>query len=210
MTSPYYINITHRRKRWNSPVAPTSAEKPSWLNGATPKKQIREPIHSVSSDDDDEPIEVVNTMPQNLFELTEENLRHFTVITDADDEASTRMSLVERWRGKVNNDKRQSICPANLDELPSILNSFDVLNGTYDLAFNEKLSSTRNSDLLQSNGPNDQNETHDYETAHDDSEIVKSPRKNQEFVYQVAEEYVHSDAKTGINIYERRVYSDKT
>lgn len=210
VTSPYYINITHRRKCWNTPVAQTSAEKPSWLNGATPKKQMREQIVSVSSDDDDEPIEVVKTIPQNLFELTEENLRHFTVITDADDEASTRMSLVERWRGKVNHDKRHTICPVDLDELPSILNSFDVLNSAADSAFIEKLSSTRNSELLQSAGQNEQNETYNYETAQDESKIIKSPRQNQEFLYQVTEEYVHSDAKTGINIYERKVYSEKT
>lgn len=208
VTSPYYINITHRRKCWNMPVAQTSSEKPSWLKETPPKNQI----HSNSSDNDDEPIEVVKSVPQNLFELTEENLRHFTVITDADDEASTRMSLVERWRGKVNNEKRQSICPADLDDLSSILDSLDVLNSAHDSAFNDKLSSTRNSELPHSTGQNQPNETYDviYETANDESKIMKSPKQNQDFIYQVTEEYVHSDAKTGINIYERKVYSEKT
>lgn len=213
VTSPYYINITHRRKCWSTPVMQTSVEKaPSWLKEATPKKQTREPINSASSDDDIEPIEVVKTVPRNLFELTKENLRHFTVITDADDEASSRMSLVERWRGKVNHDKRQTICPADLDELPSILDSFDVVNSAQDSAFNEKLSSTRNSELPLSAGHDEQNETNDvlYETANDESRIIKSPKQNKDYLYQVTEEYIHSDVKTGINIYERKVYSEKT
>lgn len=93
VTSPYYINITHRRK--------------------IDKNQKN--IELQNSQTETLPHSVNETISRNLFELTENNLTEFNRDVT---EFKSRRSLIDSWRDKVNAPNRISIL--HNSTLPSI------------------------------------------------------------------------------------------
>lgn len=112
-TSPYYINITHRRKY-------TSVNEK--IPSPPPVAAVNTPLHS-SDDDDDDDVEEVDDA-SNLFQLTEQNLHQFTTIRSGD------MSLVRRWRDKIacQQKGRQSVLPSNLDDIDETIGKTYVIH----------------------------------------------------------------------------------
>ncbi|XP_046801366.1 uncharacterized protein LOC111686697 [Lucilia cuprina] len=106
VTSPYYINITHRRHK----PQPKFPDHPP-VN--TEETNIREERHSI---DDVLSISMQNVNlsspeppePVNIFSLTQENLKELTQRTASCERS--RLSLIETWREKVQKSRaRQSI-----------------------------------------------------------------------------------------------------
>ncbi|EAL39470.3 AGAP011496-PA [Anopheles gambiae str. PEST] len=97
-TSPYYVNITHRRKDRFKTLFPT--------DDATANRENTAPTV------DDE---------TNLFELTERNLRDFTRDSEP---TGRRRSFIECWREKIAELRERTRISRRLDDIDRILNSF--------------------------------------------------------------------------------------
>lgn len=103
-SSPYYINITHRRKQINIPRTDDMPTKKT--------KESHTPLHSSDDDDDDDVAD--QDQRTNLFKLTQDNLKQLQSFNGSVGD----ISLVEKWRSKVNRRQRStSILPSNLDDL---------------------------------------------------------------------------------------------
>lgn len=142
-TSPYYVNITHRRKANPSPIIDSSHE--------TVKRISVDPMISYEKAPTDEKIPAINTKlnektdnqmteetisnetdtqsgsnqtivyKENLFQLTEENLsKHLESFSHVN-----RLSLVDSWRQKIQSSrKRDSILPSDESDLDSFIAKF--------------------------------------------------------------------------------------
>lgn len=127
VTSPYYINITHRKKcRTPEPVVTKS---PSVAR--TPEELVS---NSDSSYSDTEVVQ------KNLFTLNEQNLQEF----NGRKSSGGRKTLVDNWRENVAQ-HRQSFSHHTMNDVRRILDSF-CEDG--EQSFCNQISSTRNSDNM--------------------------------------------------------------
>lgn len=226
-TSPYYINITHRRK---AAVVGETADMgisvdPSIGVDRTESKSI----NYVGNADENMTEEgtVIGTdtnsgsnqtviLRKNLFQLTEENLnKHMESFTKMN-----RTSLVNKWRGKVLNQslKRQSILPSDESELDSFIAQFcDALSNSHtSTAISsqniQETSAPENAAVETGNEsfitaqenclePND-------ESVDDYKKIIKSPRNSEELFVQV-ENYMHTDNESDVVFYEQKCYRNR-
>ncbi|XP_036317468.1 uncharacterized protein LOC118732439 [Rhagoletis pomonella] len=127
VTSPYYINITHRRHR-PQPIFPTTAEP---LNKARNIERNSSDVQSVNSEGH-RPESL--TSPQksvNVFDLTEKNLKELSLATSNLERSC--ISMIESWRRKVESSRaRRSILRqyTNVDEMLDELMNSEHLNYT--------------------------------------------------------------------------------
>lgn len=130
VTSPYYINITHRRHK-PQPKFPTQPEiirQPQFEE----EKVCNDPDAAVDADKTTECEDILSismqnirlTTPEpedyeesvNIFSLTKENLKELTQRTHTNERS--KLSLIETWREKVQKSKdRQSILK-DFDDMP--------------------------------------------------------------------------------------------
>ncbi|XP_059222901.1 uncharacterized protein LOC106085541 [Stomoxys calcitrans] len=119
VTSPYYINITHRRHK-PQPKFPENLAPPISPQNLLPDKDVQGKVIDKISECEDvlsismqkirletpEPEETEETV--NIFSLTRENLKELTQRTSSCGKSKT--SLIKTWRDKVQKSKeRQSI-----------------------------------------------------------------------------------------------------
>lgn len=175
VTSPYYINITHRRKT---------------------DKNIKN-IEIQNSMTESSPQTGNETISRNLFELTESNLIEFSRdVTDF----KSRRSLIDTWRNKVNAPNRVSILnnttSANIDEIMREIDQMILIEEARD-------GSSLGCDLLPSESESFLTALEPAkEPSIIKSSIIQS---NETYIIQVAENYVHTDDENGMVFYERKV-----
>ncbi|XP_011183388.2 uncharacterized protein LOC105212806 [Zeugodacus cucurbitae] len=145
VTSPYYINITHRRHR-PQPIFPPVGSTPG-SKDKTPSLKY-ENLEKQESNSEEAKAEV-STDPQssiNVFHLTESNLKELSKASSNLDHSC--ISMIEAWRKKVECSRvKRSIlrCYTDVDEMVDELMKSDHLNFTNTiLKENEKLVSEDN------------------------------------------------------------------
>ena len=141
VTSPYYINITHRRHKLQPKFPPLQSENVDKEQLAPQSSRQVNPVEGILSLSDAQNAVQSSTATAeavNIFSLTEENLKELAEHT-APGERS-RKSLIENWREKVRESRaRQSICK-EFDNVVEMINDFvatDHLNFT-NTRLNEK------------------------------------------------------------------------
>lgn len=200
-SSPYYINITHRRKRWVKPSVDV-------INGG----ELVQTVPAKPLTEIDEVVQVAH----NLFQLTEKNVLEFSESSGYEPGADTigynRLSLVNNWRTKVNKCRgKKSILPSNLDDLDTFMESLQPNNDS-SLEFSVKLSSTKDGPIVGVDAQSaiDEAATADctFCTAKEINDLINSPRPDDDYMYRMTEGYVHTDPESGINLYERKVLAE--
>ncbi|XP_067634516.1 uncharacterized protein [Eurosta solidaginis] len=122
VTSPYYINITHRRHR-PQPIFPAVGSPFNTPN----KYSANEKMISTA---DSESLSITQK-PVNIFALTEKNLRDLSLATSNLDRSC--ISMIEAWRDKVQRSRaRKSILKqySNVEDLLEDVMKNDHLNFT--------------------------------------------------------------------------------
>lgn len=178
-TSPFYINITHRRK---------------------PKVTVQHESPVVADE---------ISMPKNLFELTESNLREFSYQTPTQQQNNSRLSMVDNWRMKIS--KLQSKRESNLHDIQETLNSINETMGA-ELSFIVPCSSSRydvfpvNADSSYGDGSFETacSKTSNDRENNNESFAVRSPIIG-EFLYHMTEDYIHTDDECGVVFVERKI-----
>ncbi|XP_050095660.1 uncharacterized protein LOC126577772 [Anopheles aquasalis] len=118
VTSPYYVNITHRRKdrkKHNHNSVSQTLFLPDGQENSTP------PAAGGQCDDDGPPPGPERT---NLFELTERNLRNFTRDDDERRSDRRRSSFIECWREQIAELRGRTRISCRMDDIDRILASF--------------------------------------------------------------------------------------
>lgn len=231
VTSPYYVNITHRRKKLSLPKK--SAEESDSVSRtisydpliALPKNSdTANKTECVSTESDTVSGDNQTVIfKENLFQLTEDNLRkHLDSFSSVN-----RVSLVNTWRKKVHSSRnRKSILPNDESELDSFISKYckEIKQGQ---------TSTPTSVGEQPDNINTQNHNDDvsesFTTAIDILEhgtdgvitsdnvipaeslcvdevkkLIKSPNKRDEIILQV-ENYMHTDNESDVVFYETKL-----
>lgn len=191
VTSPYYVNITHRRKvdknRLNTEIQSGLRDQ----EGSSDRSELPS-----------SPGTYVNeTAQRNLFELTEDNLIEFS--RNAIDLQSQR-SLIDSWRDKVNAPHRR---------IPLLQNSStmaEVLSGIDDFIENEGsvLNDSLGIDLLPTTDNDSFKTVCEIPIPVVPSTSRASPESYETYVIQIAENYVHTDEEIGMVFYERKMLPD--
>ncbi|XP_065087660.1 ankyrin repeat and LEM domain-containing protein 1 [Ochlerotatus camptorhynchus] len=213
-TSPYYINITHRRKEGDKRTKNN-------INRAIVHMQ-EEDLEGTRLSDDTEII----MARKNLFELTERNLASFSqnISTTGD---RTRTSFIECWRDKIAALRTRNKLSTNIEDIEKILSGFsnssledDIDRRTYTVESNE-------SDFASDSEPTNAAFQTAFEqpAKHEDSlrtnefalalcpspELVQSDRspfpEAHNRVIQITEEYIHTDDEAGLVFYEKKFLS---
>lgn len=182
-TSPYYVNISHRRKPKDTCV-----------------QRQESPV-----------VDGEISTPKNLFELTETNLREFTCQTPN----NSRRSMVDNWRSKIS--KLQSKRHSNLQEIKETL---DLFNDSVDsvFCFTVPCSSTRYDTFPVAISATSSHADDSFRTAESEecsdrqnnrkSFAVNSPKFDGEFMYQITEDYIHTDNECEVEFVERKIFSE--
>ncbi|TMW51065.1 hypothetical protein DOY81_003839 [Sarcophaga bullata] len=140
ITSPYYINITHRRHKMQPKFPPLQPENVDKEQLEPQSSRQVNPVEGILSVSNQNAIQSSSATAEavNIFSLTEENLKELSEHT-APGERS-RKSLIENWREKVRESRaRKSICK-EFDNVIEMINEFvesDSLNFT-NTKLNEK------------------------------------------------------------------------
>ncbi|ETN62996.1 hypothetical protein AND_005307 [Anopheles darlingi] len=120
VTSPYYVNITHRRRdRGNHDSVSQTLFLPEGKENSTP------PAAAQCDDKDYGPPPPPAPKRTNLFELTERNLKNFT--RDDDERRGggrRRSSFIECWRQQIADLRDRNRISRRMDDIERILSSF--------------------------------------------------------------------------------------
>lgn len=194
-TSPYFINITHRRRGGNK-------------NENESKEENR-----VDDKDDDE------IQQKNLFDLTEKNLKQFSkqmnnAIVVERIAIHKRKSYIAEWREKI-----QKIRKSDKLDL-SYINFLDKCNDVSLLRVDNRTDQensycSNDDDILEIKSSNDS-----FVTANSDlqrcnnaiksnfnNDLVKNEEKPLEYIENYEEDYIYSDAENNIVFYEKKILS---
>lgn len=181
-TSPFYINITHRRHK-------TSREN----------SQLFDETDSQVEEDKD-----LTQVQKNLFELTERNLANFSkqmskVIVIDRLAIHKRRSYIKAWREKIqqirNADKRLDIDYIN------------YLNSCNDVTLmNEDVPTIELSDESEMEEKHSSGDS--FITAKSDLQRFNNAIKNiPDYIEHVQEDYIHSDKENGMLLLEKKIIS---
>lgn len=180
VTSPYYINITHRRKK------PIQKLDSTLIKETDLEKCI------------DLPIVEVEEIRKNLFELTKENVDQFSQeMTNG----GARKSFINSWRDKINKSKSKNSLLNRIesfDEFFSIEN-ISILTSTLKatqldtdeiISINESFKTA--CEALDFDHPPILVKQPSIDDNFDQSNFIKSPSKDADCIVQMAETYVHN------------------
>lgn len=140
VTSPYYINITHRRHRIQPkfpPLQPENGDKEQLEPQASRQVNPVDAILPLSKQNTDQS-PTVAAQAVNIFSLTEENLKGLAEYTALGERS--RKSLIENWREKVRDSRARKSFYKEFDNAIEMINDFmatDHLNFT-NTRLNEK------------------------------------------------------------------------
>ncbi|XP_070506582.1 ankyrin repeat and LEM domain-containing protein 1-like [Chironomus tepperi] len=177
-TSPYFINITHRRhkksKSYNESQEPTENE--------------------------------VQNEKKNLFELTEENVKAFSKLMQNPIVIQRiaihkRKSYIAAWRDQIQQIQKDNRIDKSYINYLNTCNDVTLLNRSNDSAFDEttryEVASSSDSFLTANSDLN----------RHNNAMIDLVPQKSSEYIENYEEDYIHSDAENGIVLYEKKIIS---
>uniref|UniRef100_A0A182MY22 LEM domain-containing protein n=1 Tax=Anopheles dirus TaxID=7168 RepID=A0A182MY22_9DIPT len=218
-TSPYYVNITHRRK---------DRFKPLFQEGLLSLRENLPPAEVNEANDGFKPLveteteseaEEVPTTRTNLFELTERNLKNFT---RGYEPTGRRTSVIECWREKIADMRERSHVSRRLDDIDRILNSFsetlavksfmDEVEETFvtapDKEPNEETvaSEQQQQEVVELREIVIESEPVE-EPSHRESEDVESvlTDRSEAVIIQISEEYIHTDDEAGVVFREKKM-----
>lgn len=223
-TSPYYINITHRRK--TSPKRTKDDYNRAVLH-------LQDTLDGTKLSDDDD----IVVARKNLFELTEKNLANFSQNMSSSTRKS-RTSFIECWRDKIAVLRDRNKLSTNIEDIEKILSGFsdstiedDIDRQTYtihdcndqieppgqlvysELALDqEQTNITFQTAVEQPAHQEDSLRTNEFALALCPSpppeESVQSEVKPlfeaQNRLVQITKEYVHTDDEAGLVFYEKK------
>ncbi|XP_053658268.1 ankyrin repeat and LEM domain-containing protein 1 [Anopheles marshallii] len=225
-TSPYYVNITHRRKDRFKPLF--SEDMNSNLENILPTEAIIvsptemeriEKQHDCTA-------EVPNST--NLFELTKGNLKNFTRDSEP---TGRRTSFIESWREKIAEMKERTRVSRRLDDIARMLNSFSenpdgqsLIDETFvtategehkkemidETAIAEKQEHT--SEVIEVEESSEGCETGDQGKVQQVRSVPEfDDHKNtlneacDTVIIQISEEYIHTDDEAGVMFREKKM-----
>lgn len=216
-TSPYYINITHRRKDRMKSL------KEDINQSILAQQQEDHPEEAPEQNGDDAEEDVVVIGRKNLFELTERNLASFTKKMTG---KGRRSSYIECWRDKIAALRVRNKLSTNIEDIERILSGFSTVSIT-----EEKQQDTIVIEINETNpdldspviGQNasfktagnktprfeDSLRTNEFALAlrpSPESRQAKSPLPDslQNRIVQITEEYIHTDDEAGLVFYEKK------
>ncbi|KAL7026891.1 hypothetical protein ACKWTF_005216 [Chironomus riparius] len=177
-TSPYFINITHRRHKTSRSYNDCSLELVE-----------NEEVHNEQ---------------KNLFELTEENVKAFSKlmhnpIVIERIAIHKRKSYIAAWRDKIQQIQKDNRVDYSYINYLNSCNDVTLLNKSnssdettrYEAASSSDSFMTANSDLCR----------------HNNAMIDLLPLKSSDYIENYEEDYIHSDAENGIVLYEKKIIS---
>uniref|UniRef100_A0A0K8VDW3 Ankyrin repeat and LEM domain-containing protein 1 n=1 Tax=Bactrocera latifrons TaxID=174628 RepID=A0A0K8VDW3_BACLA len=129
VTSPYYINITHRRHR-PQPVFPPIRSPPNSKNKSNDFECENLSVPDPNTKEDQEKESTDTQSSVNVFHLTEKNLKELSKTSNLDRSCH---SMIEAWRKKVESSRaKRSIlrCYSDVDEMVNEVMKSDHLNFT--------------------------------------------------------------------------------
>ncbi|XP_049290708.1 uncharacterized protein LOC125767831 [Anopheles funestus] len=204
-TSPYYVNITHRRKDRFKTLF--SEDINSNVENILPAEAIIMPSNesfpsATENRVEQQPdctVEVPNST--NLFELTKGNLQNFARDSEP---TGRRTSFIESWREKITEMKERTRVSRRLDDIARILNSFSenaesIIDETFVTAPD------------QMNNPEATLEGLETKTENDPSVPELDECKGEldaagdTVVIQISEEYIHTDDEAGVMFREKKM-----
>ncbi|XP_055845450.1 ankyrin repeat and LEM domain-containing protein 1 [Episyrphus balteatus] len=228
VTSPYYINITHRRK-------------PDPCTCCTPKINDEEDTLDNNTTSNDTP-----PPTQNIFALTKENIKELS--KDLSEETNTSpKSLINAWREKVQRAKSKQSILEKFNDIDSLLSGImenEELDFTNTLLDLNKENETNEEETLQQKqkksflntsfgrivktieevpteiedsfytvpdvvgGGGEPAEPQAQSTQMNETNFIKSPR-NTEYIVQMTEAYVHTDDENGLVFYETKLLNNQ-
>ncbi|XP_062560694.1 uncharacterized protein LOC134224989 [Armigeres subalbatus] len=213
-TSPYYINITHRKK-----ASPKRTKDD--MNRAI--VHMQETLVAGELTDDDEDGVVIAR--KNLFELTEKNLANFSQ-NMSNSTRKSRTSFIECWRDKIACLRDRNKLSTNIEDIEKILSGFsdstledNIDRETYtidsndcDPDLNQDLSSLTFQTAIEQQPVQceDSLRTNEFALAlcpssPDDSQPQEKPfTEAHNRLVQITEEYVHTDDEAGLVFYEKK------
>lgn len=213
-TSPYYINITHRRK------ASPKRTKDDYNRAIIDMQEAIEVVE-LSDEDDDHGVVIAR---KNLFELTEKNLANFSQ-TMSNSTRRSRTSFIECWRDKIASLRDRNKLSTNIEDIEKILSGFsdstledNVDRQTYTINSNEcdptpdqeHSHLTFQTAIEQPIQCEDSLRTNDFALALCPSSPGGSAKQEKSFtdahnrLVQISEEYVHTDDEVGLIFYEKK------
>ncbi|XP_039959235.1 uncharacterized protein LOC120774019 isoform X1 [Bactrocera tryoni] len=129
VTSPYYINITHRRHR-PQPIFPSIGSPPNSKNKSRDFECEKLEVPDSNTKEDQEKESTDRQSSVNVFHLTEKNLKELSKTSNLD---RSCISMIEAWRKKVELSRaKRSIlrCYSDVDEMVDEVMKSDHLNFT--------------------------------------------------------------------------------
>lgn len=180
VTSPYYINIAHRRHKSSK---------------------------SKSSSQDDENYTPVKSCQKNLFELTEKNLKDFSkqmtsVIVQNRLAIHKRRSYISAWREKLQlirkNDNETDV---NYMMVLNNYNDITQLNKTREY---QHETSSSNDSFVSAKSELNRIENSLSVKLKDNLNLKKV---DSEYLVHLTEDYIHSDNENGLIFYEKKIIS---
>lgn len=185
VTSPYYINITHRRHRTSRKL------------DLSESKALEE-----------EKTEDICNEKKNLFELTEENVKAFSKLMNNPIVVERiaihkRKSYIAAWREKIHQIQKDDKFDYSYINYLNTCNDVTLVNRP-DESVKEsivEISSSSDNSFHSANSDLQRNDN-----------IVKNkayyaPQQSIEYIENFEEDYVHSDVENGIMLYEKKLIS---
>lgn len=178
-TSPYFINITHRRHKTS--------------------RSYNESLELTENDE-------IQHEQKNLFELTEENVKAFSKLMHNPIVVERiaihkRKSYIALWRDKIQQIQKDNRLDYSYINYLNSCNDVTLLNKSndstsdettrYEVASSSDSFLTANSDLSR----------------HNNAMIDLVPQKSSDYIENYEEDYIHSDAENGIVLYEKKIIS---
>ncbi|XP_061512347.1 uncharacterized protein LOC3291349 isoform X2 [Anopheles gambiae] len=228
-TSPYYVNITHRRKDRFKTLFPTddaTANRENTAPTVDDESLGCEPIaarerrrQETALDSTEELGEegLVHEVPSrtNLFELTERNLRDFTRDSEP---TGRRRSFIECWREKIAELRERTRISRRLDDIDRILNSFSentVLESFMDEVEETFVTAADGEEEEERLKTSDETVVSEREECPQQfPELIEqnvpeeiAPTVQPQFmdIVQISEEYIHTDDEAGVVFREKRM-----
>lgn len=182
-TSPYYINITHRKR--------------------TPKSVIIDDVPPVVEEE-------VTTARKNLFELTERNLTQFSQSMSG---GRRRSSFIECWRDKIATLRDRNKLSTNLDDIERILSGFSENSIQEEDSPVMELHTTLEASFQTAHEQVEQHVEDSLRTNEFALALLPSPVPSPKAepaanrIVQITEEYIHTDDEAGIVFLEKKFHA---
>lgn len=216
-SSPFFINITQRRRKQRKNPESVPGHNQNEKGAVDVKKGFRRTIsvdpeienevkrnaqaeiECINLSSDDEEVDIV----ENLFQLTEENMEKHLEMAPK----KNRISLVNTWRNKVNKSRaRATLVPHNETELDSFVSRFieDNDSASSNTQTTKIAKPTNNANQLLATPRSMASES--FITADDqlDDTYVLNTNKGTNTVVQMEENYMHTDTENDVVFFERK------